>query len=172
MFRHCTAQPRFMRLAPPLKLTRHTFLSSGVRPKAMRSSSSASKLSASAADAGARSAIALNVAVADAMYSDCSFEYSKPPCVGWSGGTWHDECCKTRKSVMLDGIVSAPDATVATESKTEQPSATFSATNASSGLNVAAGNLKETEGLIFLAVGDEGDGDVADKADCEDVKGE
>jgi hypothetical protein len=75
MFRHCTAAPRFMREVPPLKLTRHTFRSSGVRPKAMRSSSKASKLSASAADAGGEpAAVAANVAVANAMYSSCSFE--------------------------------------------------------------------------------------------------
>ena len=172
MFLHCTAPPRFMREAPPLKPTRHTFLSSGVRPKAMRSSSSASKLSASAGNAGAESAVAVSVAIADVIYSNCSFEYSKPPCVGWSGGTWLDECCKTRKSGMLDGVASASDATVAVESKTEEFSATFSAPTASSGLNVAAGNLEGTEGLVFLAVGDEHDGDVADRADCEEVNGE
>lgn len=73
---------------------------------------------------------------------------------------------------MLDGVVSASDATVAVESKTEEFSATFSAPTAYSGLNVAAGNLEGTEGLVFLAVGDEQDGDVADRADCEEVNGE
>jgi hypothetical protein len=73
---------------------------------------------------------------------------------------------------MLDGVVSAPDAIEAVESKTEEFSATFSAPTASSGLNVAAGNLEGSEGLIVLAVGDEHEGDVADRADCEEVNGE
>jgi hypothetical protein len=81
-------------------------------------------------------------------------------------------CCETRRSVILGGVASAADATVTMESKKEELPATCSATIASSGLNVAAGNLEATEGLIFLAVGEGDDGDVADKADWEHVKGE
>lgn len=81
-------------------------------------------------------------------------------------------CCETRRSVILDGVVSAADATATMESKKEELPATFSATIASSGLNVAAGNLEATDGLILLVVGEGDDGDVADKADWDDVKGE
>ena len=81
-------------------------------------------------------------------------------------------CCETRRSVTLDNVVSAAEGNVTMESKKKELSARFSATIASSGLNVVAGNLEGTEGLIFLAVGEGDDGDVADRADCDDVKGE